>query len=92
MKQAVLEKARERRAADEGHNAVLSAIDARLEVFPPHGVKSQLVSRKVNFPHEKSTHQKPTCLTPLSLGPYVVQICPRNPRTSEGTKPANLIA
>ena len=33
--------------------------------------------------------QKLTCLPQLTLGPYVVHICPRYPRVSEATKSAN---
>ena len=42
-------------------------------------------------PHDglRPFHQKATCLTRLTLGPYVVQIWSCNPRISEATKPAH---
>jgi len=38
-------------------------------------------------PHD--VHQRSTCITQLTVGPYVVQNWSRNPRISEATKPAN---
>ena len=39
----------------------------------------------------RPVHQKATCRTQSTLGPYVVQIWPRNVRKSERTKPLNSI-
>ena len=37
----------------------------------------------------RTFHKKSTCLTQLTLGPYVVHIWSRNPQHVEATKPAN---
>ena len=67
----------------------LSLIQAKVRTVPHSvGVRSLF---SCAYPHGgvRPFHQKSTCLTQITLGPYVVQIWSRTPRISAGSKPSN---
>ena len=54
----------------------------------PHAINKQVCGESLPHGGVRPFHQKSTCLTQLTLGPYVVQIWPRYGRNFDQTKSA----